>query len=90
MSCDVIESCALLTCAANERLAAIHDRMPVIIAPCDYGLWLDADAAAAALAPLLGSAANADYTLHAVSKRVNSPANDTADCIAPLAPQPRH
>lgn len=38
-----IESCAIVTTEANELVAAIHDkkRMPVILRPEDYGLWLD-------------------------------------------------
>ena len=43
---NVIESCALLTCAANATLAVIHHRMPVIIEPDSYSLWLDESAAA--------------------------------------------
>ena len=33
-------TCAIVTCAANGVLAPIHDRMPVIVAPEDFGLWL--------------------------------------------------
>ena len=32
---------AILTTAANELMAPIHDRMPVIIQPEDYAAWLD-------------------------------------------------
>ncbi|MBP7000454.1 SOS response-associated peptidase [Amaricoccus sp.] len=35
-----IPTCAIVTCPANARLAAIHDRMPVVIAPGDFALWL--------------------------------------------------
>ena len=35
-----IPTCAIVTCAANARLAPIHDRMPVMIAPADFALWL--------------------------------------------------
>ena len=39
---DGIErSFAILTTAANEAVAPIHERMPVIIAPEDYAAWLD-------------------------------------------------
>jgi putative SOS response-associated peptidase YedK len=34
-------SVAIMTCAANERIAAIHDRMPVVLAPGELGRWLD-------------------------------------------------
>jgi putative SOS response-associated peptidase YedK len=33
-------TCAIVTCAANATLAPIHDRMPVVIAPADFALWL--------------------------------------------------
>jgi putative SOS response-associated peptidase YedK len=36
-----VESCTILTCAPNELLAPIHDRMPVIVAPADMDRWLD-------------------------------------------------
>ena len=38
-----IDSCAIVTTVANELVGAIHDkrRMPVILRPEDYGLWLD-------------------------------------------------
>ena len=35
-----LPTCAIVTCAANAVLAPIHDRMPVIIAPDDFALWL--------------------------------------------------
>lgn len=36
-----IESCCILTTRANELIVPIHDRMPVILQPEDYELWLD-------------------------------------------------
>jgi putative SOS response-associated peptidase YedK len=36
-----LETMAILTTPANEDMAAIHDRMPVIIGPADYERWLD-------------------------------------------------
>jgi putative SOS response-associated peptidase YedK len=35
-----ISTCALVTCPANALLAPIHERMPVVVAPEDFGLWL--------------------------------------------------
>jgi putative SOS response-associated peptidase YedK len=35
-----IPTCAIVTCDANAALAPIHDRMPVVIAPADFALWL--------------------------------------------------
>lgn len=36
-----IESCSILTTEANALIADIHNRMPVILKPEDYDLWLD-------------------------------------------------
>src|SRR5262249_23577950 len=38
---EAIESCTILTTAANELTKPIHDRMPVIVDPRDYGQWRD-------------------------------------------------
>jgi len=38
---EPLESCAIITTAANELVRPINDRMPVIIANEDYGRWLD-------------------------------------------------
>lgn len=38
----IIESFAIMTRSANELVAPIHDRMPVVIARSNYGAWLDA------------------------------------------------
>ena len=36
-----IESCTLLTTPANDLIAPVHDRMPVVLSPSDYATWLD-------------------------------------------------
>ena len=38
---DEVTTFAVITCAANALLAELHDRMPVILDPVDYNLWLD-------------------------------------------------
>src|ERR1700737_2510294 len=38
---DVIESCSIITTEPNSLLADIHDRMPAILRPHEYDLWLD-------------------------------------------------
>lgn len=35
-----VDTCAIVTCAANALLAPIHERMPVVIGPGDFALWL--------------------------------------------------
>ncbi len=36
-----MDTCAVITTAANEWVSPINDRMPVIIAKEDYEVWLD-------------------------------------------------
>ncbi len=38
---DVVESCTLITTDANELMAKVHDRMPVILDRRNYDAWLD-------------------------------------------------
>ena len=51
---EPVESCTILTTTANEAIAPIHDRMPVILDREHHGVWLDRGVTdAAALLPLL-------------------------------------
>ena len=36
-----VKSCSILTTSPNAVTSAIHDRMPVILNPDSYDLWLD-------------------------------------------------
>jgi putative SOS response-associated peptidase YedK len=38
-----VRSATIITTDANDIVAPIHNRMPVILHPEDYGLWLDPD-----------------------------------------------
>jgi putative SOS response-associated peptidase YedK len=40
---EVIESCTILTTSPNSLVADLHNRMPVIVPPNKYDLWLDPD-----------------------------------------------
>jgi putative SOS response-associated peptidase YedK len=40
---QIIESCTVLTTSANCLVAEMHDRMPVIVPPDKYDVWLDPD-----------------------------------------------
>ncbi len=79
-----IESCTIVTTEANERLRVIHHRMPVILAPEAYDLWLDPAAPGAQAQALLEPAPSEWFTAYRVSLKINSPANDDPALIAPL------
>jgi putative SOS response-associated peptidase YedK len=84
----VIESCTILTTDANERVAKLHDRMPVILQPRDYDLWLDpAVQEIQRLKPLLVPCPDEVLTMHPVSTEVNRPTVDGPECLAPVEAQ---
>ncbi len=81
-----IESCTIVVTEANARLRAIHDRMPVILAPEDHAAWLDPQSDRAALEALLKPFPPEALTAVPVSKRVNKVANDDPACLEPAGP----
>jgi putative SOS response-associated peptidase YedK len=82
----VIDSCTILTTDPNELVKPLHDRMPVILSPRDFNPWLDPKVEKSAeLQALLRLYPTEAMTACPVSLRVNSPKNNDASCIAPLA-----
>jgi putative SOS response-associated peptidase YedK len=79
---EPLDTCAIVTTAANATLAAVHERMPVIVPPAEYARWLDPTIADPGdlIAPYDGDAMR--YV--PVSTRVNSVKFDDATLIAPL------
>jgi putative SOS response-associated peptidase YedK len=81
----VIETCTILTTAANTVLAPIHDRMPVIVPRGEYERWLDPSLKDLdSLTPLLVPFPPDEMLAFPVSPRVNAPSTDDEGCIAPL------
>jgi putative SOS response-associated peptidase YedK len=77
-----IETCAILTTAANELVRPIHDRMPVILSPADYATWLDPAIEGSQQLTLLLAPYPADaMQAHPVGDFVNSPAHDSPQCV---------
>lgn len=81
---ESIASCTILTTQANEVLQPIHDRMPVILAPENYDLWLDPATPAERLHSLLHPYAAEAMKSYQVSPLVNSPRHDRPECINSL------
>jgi len=74
----VIDSCTILTTEPNELLRPIHNRMPVILKPQDYNLWLDpAVQQPELLQPLLRPYPSEAMTAFPVSPQVNNPTNNS-------------
>jgi len=75
----VLETYALITTDANETVAPVHDRMPVILAPSQFGDWIAATPSAAL--PMMRPSPNEWLRWFPVSKRVNSARNDDASLV---------
>lgn len=77
-----IESCTVITTSASSRVRQYHDRMPVLLS-IDAALeWVDPHTPVNRCLDLLIPCQDADLECHEVSTFVNSPANDSAECIA--------
>lgn len=81
---EPIESCAIITTEANDLMSPLHDRMPVILRPDDYDAWLDPSGDAKALQGLLRPYPDDDLVAYPVSRAVNNPRNDRAECVEPV------
>lgn len=76
-----IKSCSILTTTPNAVTSSVHDRMPVILDPDSYDLWLDPgmnDVSAAS--DLLKPCDARLMRCFPVSTRINSVANDDEEC----------
>jgi putative SOS response-associated peptidase YedK len=82
---EKITSCTILTTAANELLQAIHERMPVILNPQNYDLWLNQHVQnPEALQKLFHPYPAQEMTAYPVSILVNNLKCDRPECIVPL------
>jgi putative SOS response-associated peptidase YedK len=83
---EPIESCTLLTTEANEVVSPVHQRMPVLLEPEDYGRWLDPqrrrpEEVSAILRPF-----PAERMIgYPVGRFVNDPRNEDPRCVERVA-----
>jgi putative SOS response-associated peptidase YedK len=81
-----VDTSAIITTTANSRMQSIHIRMPVILDPADYDLWLDpARQDPEEMLRLLKQFPADRMQAVPVSTLVNSPRNESPECVAPLA-----
>jgi putative SOS response-associated peptidase YedK len=80
-----VQSCSILTTTPNAVTAAVHDRMPVILDPDAYDVWLDPGMQNVAAASELLKPYDARLVrCYPVSIRINNVVNDDAECSAPV------
>jgi len=84
---EELDTAAIVTTRANRALAAIHDRMPVVIAPNAFDLWLDcAKVDALTAAALIAPAPEGSFECYEISPAVNRVANDDPRLIQSVPP----
>jgi putative SOS response-associated peptidase YedK len=83
---EEIRSCTIITTAANDLMSEIHHRMPVILPPDDYDMWLDPDFdEKEPLTSLLKPYSSDKMEAYIVSRRVNKPSNNEPSVVEPAA-----
>jgi putative SOS response-associated peptidase YedK len=84
-SAGTLETCSILTTSPNELAAKVHDRMPAILEPRFYDVWLNQDTTDARVAlEVLTPFDAARMNLFPVSTRVSYAVNDDPECSAPI------
>ena len=83
-----LRTCAIVTTRANELMAPIHDRMPVVLAPPVWAAWLDPATDAAAVERLMAPAPSEWFEAFPVSTLVNKVTNEGPRLLDPLPAPP--
>jgi putative SOS response-associated peptidase YedK len=78
---QLITSCAIITTAANELVGPLHDRMPAMLQPESYDVWLSPKTDPTLLKKLLMPFPARKMKSHPVSSAVNHPENDNGELI---------
>lgn len=81
-----LQTFCLLTREASDAVRGIHHRMPVLFRGDGAECWLAHDTPADELGRLLEEESLEELVFHPVATIVNSPANDSPECIAPVLP----
>lgn len=82
------DQCAIITTSANPAMKAIHDRMPVILAPHRYADWLTHDPAHLAEIHSLCAPFADKLEITPASPKVNSASHDDPSLLLPPRPEP--
>jgi putative SOS response-associated peptidase YedK len=86
---EELDTAAIVTTTANRTLASIHGRMPVIVPPETFSLWLDgANVDAMTASALIVPAPENLLEVFPVSAEVNRAANDSPNLVEPAAAEP--
>jgi putative SOS response-associated peptidase YedK len=86
---EEMETAAIVTTAANRELAVLHGRMPVVVPPEAFDLWLDCGKVDAMTATaLIAPAREGLFEAYEISPAVNRHDNDGPALLEPASAQP--
>ncbi|MBK7448455.1 MAG: SOS response-associated peptidase [Anaerolineales bacterium] len=81
-----LRTCTIITTEPNELMSSLHNRMPVILNPSEYDLWLDpAPQTPDKLLHLIKPFPTERMSAYPVSTLVNKPGNDRPECVVPAS-----
>jgi len=82
-----VASCVIITGEPNDKVARLHDRMPVMLDRDVWDIWLDPENDdVGSLLQLLVPAPSSQVDLVPVSTLVNTVTNDGPELVAPVTP----
>ena len=82
---EEVDTAAIVTTDANRLLAPIHDRMPVILRPDAFEMWLDTgNVDVKTAAALIAPAQNELFEAYEITPLVNRVANDGPEVQVPF------
>jgi putative SOS response-associated peptidase YedK len=80
---ETVETCTILTTAANEVMRPLHERMPVILDPASDGVWIDPRSSADVLRSLFVPFASERMEAFPVGSWVSNARNEGPRCLEP-------
>ena len=85
---ELLRTCAIVTTRANDLMAPIHDRIPVVLAPEAWAAWLDPASGPDAAVGLLAPPPSEWFEAFPVASLVNNVRNDGPELLDRLPPPP--
>lgn len=82
---QVLETCTVIVCPANELARPVHDRMPVVMGEGDWAAWLDPKLPTEEAKSMLNSCPSNWLAAHPVSRDVSYARSEGPELIRPLA-----
>jgi putative SOS response-associated peptidase YedK len=76
---QIIESCTMITTKANELMAELHNRMPVLLDPQDFDGWMTGNPEE--VGQLLAPCPSEDLDAYPISRRVNNPRHEGPELL---------